>query len=558
MAFCQSAPPLRQRHVSQSHQEESISTFVPLVNDRAEESQEWILFSPPQTVSATTGTRKDETSHTAGLSRLSDFGSIATGPAQATHDSLEQDFIEDGELDSLDSLDEGLQAFREPSIYRSPTNQAHGAVLPTHDGLGTFPASSLPVQEQLWQHEQFNPKRKYEGPHGKRSSISRRLDTIEELDLQMSEEKRMRIEQWRMDQSQAFLDEVEKETRKRGRHSSIAGRRLSTTILGAGDDTYDSNSHGKTVSDSAGQESEETEPFWRRMTRRFVRDVIGIDEPLLSVIVGETLPEDILAIANLAHDPKAFPSVYQQGVTEDAWPDRVLRRIAKELGLLVNRLSPHPGAFAAASSSSTDDYAGIPIPERPSRTLESIRRSDDQSTFKVTPLFAPTIQDPSYSASWGLDDELLRQPHNPTGQPDDAERLRREREYWERELDIKMVFHFLKGRFSSNPTPRGPDPPQQPVTSPDDAVRRADVIRRHHPLVASPWPPSIARLQGSSNLRPYKRTASSYATESVRSCRRPSVARSAASSRNYWDIGGSIGSGSAFASGGMMGAWGEV
>ena len=470
-------------------------------------------------------------------------------------DETSEDFIEDGELDSLD---EGLQAFREPSVYRSSSNQAHGAVLPTHDGLGTFPASSTPVQEQLWQHEQFNPKRKYEGPHGKRSSISKRLDTIEELDLQISEEKRIRIEQWRMDQSQAFLNEVERETRKRERHSSIVGQRTNTTVLGAGHAACGSTSQQNATSDLTSEESERVEPFWKRVTRRFIRDVIGIDEPLLSVIVGETLPEDILAIANLAHDPQASASVDQLCLTEEAWPDRLLRRIARELGLLVNKLSPHPGAFAAASSSSTIDYAGIPVPEQSSRKLESTHRPNTQSTFEVKPLFAPTMQDSSHSASWGLEDELSHEPNSPAAQADDTERLRREREYWERELDIKMVFHFLKGRFSSNSTSRPPDSLQQPATTTDDAFRRVDVIRRHHPLVASSQAPSIARQRGNSNLRPLKRTASSYATESMRSCRRPSAARSGGSSRNYWDIGGSIGSGSAFASGGMMGAWGEV
>jgi hypothetical protein len=556
MAFRQPAPPPRQHYVSQPDQEEFTSTSFPNLDDRTEESQQWILFSPSQTASATTGTQTSGTPATAGLSRISDFGSLAARPGQAAQNSLDEDFTEDGELDSLD---EGLQAFREPSIYRSSSNQAYGAVLPTHDGLGTFPASSTLVQEQLWQHEQYNPKRKYEGTHGEWSSVQRRLDTIEELDVQIGEEKRMRIEQWRMDQSQAFLDEVEKETRKRERRSSIAKQSTNSTNLGAGDGTFGITAHYGATSDPANQEIEEVEPFWRRMTRKFVRDVIGIDEPLLSVIVGETLPEDIYAIANLADDPQASPGRYQQSSPEETWPDRLLRHIARELGILVNNFSPHPGAFAATSSSSTNDYAGIPVPQQLDRKPKASQHSNNESTSKLTPLFSPTMQGPSNSASWGLEDETPPESSDAEAQADNAaERLRREREYWERELDIKMVFHFLKGRFSSNSPSRRPETPYHPAATRDDSVKRADVIRRHHPLVASSQQPSIARLRGNSTLRSWKRSASSCVTESVRSCRRPSIARSGGSSRNYWDIGGSVGSGSAFASGGMMGVWGEV
>src|SRR5436305_14049173 len=104
-------------------------------------------------------------------------------------------------------------------MYRIPSTQSTVGVLPTHDGLGTFPTSSLPVQEQLWQHEQYNPKRKFGGYHRRRSSVQRRLDTIEELESQVSNEKRMRIEKW-LEHSQVFLEEIEKQTRRRARADS--------------------------------------------------------------------------------------------------------------------------------------------------------------------------------------------------------------------------------------------------------------------------------------------------------------------------------------------------
>lgn len=548
MAFRQPTSVARQLYVPEPQQDEPASTPLPDPIDRVEESQGWIIFSPSQAASTTTGTQTSRTPHTAGLSRISDFGSLATGSSQPVWSNLDETATEDGELDSLD---EGLQAFREPSVYRSSSNQAHGAVLPTHDGLGTFPASSMPVQEQLWQHEQYNPKRKFEGIHHKRSSVQRRLDTIEELDLQISEDKRMRIEQWRVEQSQALLDEIKKETRRRERRSSSTKDFSSHSHHEACIDMLGTTpEQGNTTGPSA-QESDGAEPFWRRVTRKFIRDVIGIDEPLLSIIVGETLPEDIYAIADLVDDPE------QPSPAEESWPDRLLHRIACELGLLVNKLSPHPGPFISASSCVPAEYAGIPILERPSCKLASSQRPNDASDSRLTPKFSPTMQAPSNNPLWCLEDEIPREPDGATAEADDTERLRREREYWERELDIKMVFRFLKGRFSSKPASLRQDTSHQPVTAKEDSTRRADVIRRHHPLVAGAHQPSLARLRRNSNRRSSKRSNSSCASESIRSGCRPSLARSVGSSRNYWDIGGSIGSGSVVASGGMMGAWGE-
>jgi hypothetical protein len=553
MAFRQPAPAPRQPYVSQPSQEESTSTSPSHISDRVEESQEWVLFSPSQAASTTTGARTDRTPRTAGLSRISDFGSLATISGQPTESNIDDAFTEDGELDSLD---EGLQAFREPSTYRSSSNQGHGAVLPTHDGLGTFPPSSTPVQDQLWQHERFNPKRKYEGFHRRRSSLQRRLDTIEELDLQISEEKRLRIEEWRMEQSQALLNEIEKETRRRERNRPATQQHSGAIVLGVGDDLSGTPTTQSDIIGGPVLETEEVEPFWRRVARKFIQNVIGIDEPLLSVIVGETLPEDIYAIADLVGGPECGPLPDQHSFADETWPDRLLHRIARELGLLVNKLSPHPGAFTRTSSSLPPDYAGIPISDHSSGKSDSSQRHNKDSGPEVTPLFSPTIQDPSHNASWGLEDEPSRQLDGAWAEADNAEMLRREREYWERELDIKMVFRFLKSRFSSNAGTRRQDISEQP-TAREDPTRRADAIRRHHPLVARAHQPSIARLRRMSSLRSLKRSASSCATESVRSGHRPSLARSG-SSRNYWDLGGSIRSGSAVASGGMMGTWGEV
>lgn len=554
MAFHQPTPAPRELYASPTNQEESTLTYASRPNDRLEESQEWILFSPSQAASTTTETQTDRTPCSAGISHISDFGSLATRSGQLTQSNVEDAFTDDGELDSLD---EGLHAFREPSIYRSPSYQGHRAVLPAHDGLGTFPASSAPFQDQLWQHEQYNPKRKHDGNHHRRSSVPKRLDTIEDLDLQMTEEKRIRIEQWRLDQSQALLKEVAKETRRGNHQSSIARRRSSSPLRGAGNEVLPTAPELHDASATEVQETDEVEPFWRRVTRRFIRDVIGIDEPLLSIIVGETLPEDMHAIADLVNNPEGDPTSHQLSLTGETWPDRLLHRIARELGLLVNKLSPRPGAFTAVSPISPD-YAGIPISEQSSEVWDSSQCPNAVSRLNAPPFFLPTVQNPAYNASVGVEDEVVHEIDGAAAEMDDSERLRREREYWERELDIKMVFRFLKSRFSPGTSSRRQDASYRPIPTREDSTRRADVIRRHHPLVAKHQQPSIARLQRNSNPRYSKWAASSCASESARSGRRPSLAKRSGSSRNYWDIGGSVGSGSAIASGATMGAWGEA
>jgi len=550
MAFQQSAAPrpiILNTHVSPdpSSPQEPFSSAV-------EESQEWVLFSPSN---AETSTIRTPTSQTVGLSRGSDLGSLHTIARSGRVESsvLDEEAIEDGDLDSLD---DGLHAFREPPLHPTMSNQTPGAVLPTHDGLGTFPASSPPVLEQLWQHEQYNPKRKYDGQHRRPSSIQRRLETIDELDARTNEEKRIRIEKWRMEQSRALMEEVEKETRRRLRRGLS---RQGSSHASVADDVLGSTPRQSNYLPIPLEPAEETEPFWKRITRRFIRDVIGIDEPLLSVILGESLPEDVESRSSSTTSYLAtIPEQHLNSVGADpSWRDRLLQRIARELGVFVHQLSPHPGAFTTYSRS--PDYAGMPVSMPPSPAPKSRTAATTPSAMghgpketlasTWTPHFPPTVQDPGHAESWGFEDE-------PTGSSiplDSSINLRREREYWERELDLKMVFRYLRDRFVSHSS----DTPIPDRTQPtaDDAANRAAIIRQHHPLVARAHR-SPARLRREARLAT-RRPASSCASESVRSSRKASLGRSG-SSRHYWDIGGSVGSGSVLAGVGAMGAWGEV
>ena len=509
-------------------------TSIPHASTRpgVEESQEWILFTPSQVAGSSTA--RTLTSQTVGLSRASDYGSLNTA---ARSGRLESEVLDEAAEDAeLDTLDEGLHAFQEP-IFPIPSRQSQGPLLPTHDGLGTFPASSPPVLEQLWQYEQYNPKRKHEGHHRRASSIQRRLDTIEEQELQANEEKRVRIEKWRLEQSQAMLEEVERATRRQIRRQS----KQQGASMSAAEDLFGTTPR---QSDYIRKEPETPEPFWRRLTRRFIQDIIGIDEPLLSVILGESLPEEV-AKAPTPSLP-TIPEQVPEPEADDSWRDRLLQRIARELGVLVHQISPHPGAFTTYNPQQYD-YAGMPVTvarKIQSSHVNAQSRILPQTAMAstLTPNFPPTVHDPAHAETWGFEEDPS------TSFTESSLNLQREREYWERELDVKMVFRYLRDRIGlKTDKPSSPDPQK----AAEDNAKRAAIIRQHHPLVARAHR-SPARLRRDSRAS-LRRPTSSCASESVKSSRR-SIIRSG-SSRNYWDIGGSVGSGSLLASGG---GWGEV
>ncbi|OCT53449.1 hypothetical protein CLCR_10030 [Cladophialophora carrionii] len=544
MAFQQQSAAPRPIAINANQSQESASQ-THLQPTPISESQEWVLFSPSTAESTITRT---QTGQTAGASRASDISLNTAGRSGGLEPSVfDEDVTEDGELDSLD---DGLHAFRESPLYPTISHQTQGAVLPAHDGLGSFQASSPPVLEQLWQHEAYNPKRKHDGHHRRPSSVQRRLDTIDEIEAQASEEKRMRIEKWRIEQSQALMDEVERETRRRLRR----GSRQSTyqeTLASVNEDVLGTTPKQSDYLSQPGEQSGESEPFWRRITRRFIRDVIGIDEPLLSVIFGESLPEEALEHRPSSSNPlSTIPEQTPVGtdVEDSTWRDKLLQRIARELGVFVHQLSPHPGAFATYSRS--PDYAGMPVLVAHSKQQNSVpsaveARVPDTVSSAMTPNFPPTVRDPAHAESWGFEEDAV----SATSPLNSSRSLQREREYWERELDLKMVFRYLRDRFVSRSSTQFPQASRQPI---EDAATRTAIIRQHHPLIArTQRSPVRVRRESRTSI---KRPTSSCASESVRSSRKASLVMSG-SSRNYWDIGGSVGSGSILASGG---AWGEV
>lgn len=323
--------------------------------------------------------------------------------------------------------------------------------------------------------------------------------------------------------------------------------------------------------------------FWERLTRRVIRDLIGIDDATLEYLFGESLPEE--PPKPTASAASAIVDFAENTILDDeptasetsSWDQKLLGRIAKELGILFNHISDHPGAFSTyLRTQEMPPYAGLPNPEtrsHASRPLPSRRTSNEQSPTATDALLTPTMphqhhrrhsvmtMDPSL---WGIEEE--EEEARPPSASVEAARLKREKDYWEQDLDVKMVFGFLRNRLtsssSSSTTSSTPAVPahsssmsaQATTTAPQqqtDSLRRAALIRHHHPLVSrtstTPSQP-IRRSSGTSNilasgapLSPILGRRSNRGAD-TESCASQSTKRSrtgrSGSSRNYWDLGG--------------------
>ncbi|KAL8704013.1 MAG: hypothetical protein Q9201_002818 [Fulgogasparrea decipioides] len=534
-----------------------------------EKSQEWLLF-PTQTPSTA------YTPQTAGLSRLSDFGSLGTA-ARLAYDNQDDDALEDDE--ELDSLDEGLHAFHEPVPDQELGNvYLDSSILPTHDGLGTFPASSRPVQEHLWHFERYNPQRKSLGHQRRRSSVQRKLDALEAHDGIRMEEKRMhRIEEWRNEHSRILLEEVEKQSRQRS--SPLRGSQETTTLevsmevsnsnIGAAFPVPEGTATANPGPGAGHLES--TESAWDYIIGRLLRDFLGIDEMLLPLIFGEAVlvdgsyvPPDGSALGS--NSPRRT-LVLQ---SHPKWSLTILDCLSQELASFLHHLSYTPTGVGSLLNPVDLPYAGMPIlapdvRQSPSSSPAQPEEADEKTETTPAPIFNPTLKesplsstsDSGHAALWGIEEEAV-------------EDLAQEREYWEQAPSMKTIFRLLHHHFTSRRRPllasstlNSSKPSNVATTSTADSLRRAAIIRKNHPLVSSQHTrrtatSSIAtygqRQHGSPNIRNmtsplFKRSESSCASISARNARRGS-----GSSRNYWKLGGSIGSGSV----GGIGLWAEV
>ncbi|KAG9205073.1 hypothetical protein G6514_009533 [Epicoccum nigrum] len=592
MAFAQQQRPLTARQPSFHAPEPAaaIATGSQQLKRRLEESEEWVLFSPtaPSTTARTHTTSTERTPRTAGLSRFSEFGSLDTA-ARSDQEDDNGTFL--GTEEELDSLDDGLHAFHEPSEHGVPAarlQESGDTVLPNHDGLGSFFPDAT-MQEHMWQFERSPHRRAAR----RRSSVQRHLTALDDADdVSQEQERRQRIEAWRLEQSRAVLEEIERETRRR-RRMSIAASTRSQRDATRQDVRSSVSSVAQTVTSEQSESSDEgTEnmSFWQRLTTRVIRDLIGLDNDTLSVIFGESLPEE--ALTSKTGSPSTSPAdrVLRDAFTEastypdESWQTRVLERVAQELGVLVHQLSEHPGAFSTYQRTQTaPEYAGLPPPVATDITPSAPASSQPSATSPASVQFAATFpnQQMSYTYSeaslWGIEEEPDEVDAMDTSQPDPAAAVRaaaedaaREQEYWERDLDVKMIFNFLVKRFtsrrSSTPTPARRPSISTYASDESASARRAAMIRQNHPLVSRTTDRGLPTSSAGQHVREAKRRESSttYRTHynsqaglrqktlrSSSSCASQSTKkskRSGSSQRNYWDLGGSVGSGSVIAS----------
>ncbi|KAL8733455.1 MAG: hypothetical protein Q9166_002081 [cf. Caloplaca sp. 2 TL-2023] len=539
---------------------------------------EWILF-PSATPRSPSYTRTASTAYspqTAGLSRLSEFGSLNTA-ARTSRDNEDEDALEDDE--ELDSLDEGLHAFHEHLCDQKPTQyDQNGSILPTHDGLGIFPASSFPVQEHLWQFERFNPQRRSFGHHRRRSSVQKKLDALEVDDeVQTEKEKMDRIERWRIEHSRILLNEVEKASRQNPSHQSelhknskfYTATEVNASSLGAKSLAPRGTQMLNSRKDAGNPDHDENVWYW--IIRRLIRDLMSLNGTTLALVFGEALPEEAAQPRRgTTTTDKNLPGQSSVPQSNPKQTVSLLKSLSQELASILRRLSQSPAAVGSPVNRFDLDYAGIPLtqPYMQRAAAPSVGQSE-QVEVKVqstpTPLFNPTLNERPKSASsdfghaalWGIEEE-----------PAYTLDATQERDYWEQTPSIRTIFRLVHQHLTARRRPLltsstfgSAKASNVATTSTADSVRRAAIIRQHHPLVSR----QAAKRSTTSNKLSlshrhhgsypnlssplFRRSESSCASISVRKSKRGS-----GSSRNYWDIKGSVGSGSM----GGMGVWGEV
>ena len=565
MAFQQPALPPVTRPVTAPAQDQD-ARRIRVHAQAVEEPQEWILFPNAKSPTHTRTASTDRTPRTAGLSRLSDFGSLNTALRSNEEDDLhcEATLGSADENDELDCLDDGLHAFQNsPLAYNlGPVNQS-SSIFPRHDGLGKFQPSSAAAQDQIWHFERHNPRKQSFTSHQRRpSSVKRKLEDIEDEDRTITEEdKRERIERWRLEHSRILLDEIEKETRRR---QSVARSQLNDQVQYplASEATHSEIQRQQPSPRHPGDHEEaarpegESESFISRMTRRVIHSFIGIDEDVLAVLFGEELPkEDSLLPVQITE--QAAPDSFRDPQT---WHSRLLHRLARELGILLDQLAEQQNLEAMSDLYNTPSptYASIPITEPTS----SRTRPRGHSGFSDTPPTSPSFDFNAYASLWGIEDSP-----SPTPRPSSHNQA-----YWEQSPNLSNLLDLFRTHFitsgSSTPKPQSHlDPLRAPnlaTTASPESLRRTALIRQYHPLINH-----ISQLESTRqrNRRPrplsrvggYGYTGSSCGSQSLRRSRRGTTITSTTSigsyqdgsSRNFWDIG---------ASGGSLfgGAWGEV
>ncbi|MCJ1325008.1 hypothetical protein MMC10_001670 [Thelotrema lepadinum] len=491
-----------------------------------------------------------------GPSILSDFGSLNSVPRSSPREEELRHNIEDA-VDELDSLDEGLHAFREPLVQQLSRRSDHsvGAILPVHDGLGTFSPLRTPFNRRARSPNSVLPSLEREANLGTslrpvaspRSAVGQQSGQplgLEDTTLE-------RIEKWRVEQSSYLLAEMESEEKR------IEESQLGETIKSLQD------RRKRSAQSSQSPPEADCDTLWQRLADQVLRRLVGIDDPTLFIIFGEYLPEEIPPNF-VPSKASAEPSyrVEAQNPTANG-QTRLLKRLKERLQRLSEQIVLDVSDMPELDPLELD-YAGIPINWISSkRKKENLAISDE--TSKNCPKFPPTFRDqkpkpPSKVSS------AAKSPESASDDQDSVVGSAVGKEYWTQISGLRSVLRYLCRRFLVQGAGLQEQTRSKIATSNSpETMRRAAVIQQHHPLVSAPKQ-SKTSLHRSSRVRlspggshrvvasrALKRRSSSYVSLSTKRSCRPT---SDGGSRNYWDIGESIATSSAVFAG--VGAWGEL
>ncbi|EGX47521.1 hypothetical protein AOL_s00083g330 [Orbilia oligospora ATCC 24927] len=535
-------------------------------------SEEWVVFSPTsdaQTVKTPTSGR---------VSRISDLGSLQydsyddeledeeESQADGMGDEEEEDEEEEDDDEDYDE-DIDLHGFQNP-YHQGPV------MLPQHDGLGTFP-SAVSRQGSL---EKYEPE---PAILPSRNSFTN-----------------ARIQAWRMEQSRILLDEIERATKGRLGLRQTEAERLEEDMATMSDVGLEEANERALADDAV-----DNATFWERIRRKLVQDIMGLDDMVLQIIFGEALPAEFEKSISGASTPTATEGTGLKRM-DAMWEERLFERLARELGVLAQYYTPDvaKAAFSTYVTGGAQDSTGVPSIAAKPRSIgpgtplyalyPSLRSSTSFSTLdplSSTRQFRPTIDGEddtdSHAANWGIEDRPLTSSlHSASSEARvDAEIVR---EYWEKELNVRMLFSYLKSKLATAPTAIQASPATAPTTRRPSASSTATArtvpainyryssaslnqpLHQQHPLISHAQ--TVNNTTKAKRISPIAsltsvlgvgmggfRSGSSCASQSTTKKSGPKVAsKGTVSSKHFWDVGSTVGSSRSSCVGGPV--WADV
>ncbi|KAK6360566.1 hypothetical protein TWF730_006705 [Orbilia blumenaviensis] len=531
------------------------------------DSEEWVVFSP---------TSDAQTLKTPTSARASDLGSLQydsyddeleEGESQADGMDDEEEDEEDDDDDDDEDYDEDidLHGFQNP-YHQGPV------MLPQHDGLGTFP-SAVSRQGSL---EKYEPE---PAILPSRNSFTN-----------------ARIQAWRMEQSRILLNEIERATKGRLGLRQTEAERMEEDMVTMSDVGLE-EANERALADSV----VDNETFWERIRRKLVQDIMGLDDMVLQIIFGEALPAEFESISG-ASTPTATEGTGLKRM-DAMWEERLFERLSRELGVLAQYYTPDvaKAAFSTYVTRSAQDSAGISPTAAKPRSIgpgtplyalyPSLRSSTSFSTLdplSSTRQFRPTIDGEddtdSHAANWGIEDGPLSSSLLSASSEArvDAEIVR---EYWEKELNVRMLFSYLKSKLATAPTatqaPNTAPTTRRPSASSTATARMVPSSTNRYSSASLNQPlhqqhPLISHAQTVNNTTKAKRVSPIASLTSVlgvgmggfrsgSSCASQSTTKKSApkatskgspSSKHFWDVGSTVGSSRSSCVGGPV--WADV